>query len=226
MPLSRKARTREAILRAVLTIVLEERELTKPAVCAQTPCSAATLYRFFPDLKRAERESFSCQAAQSIDAPFRNGLLRALHSETGLEACLRAIVQHQGFFIRTNLQFTRKVSQTLFSQPETNADATTALETATGAFLQGFIDNLIQRKAAALTGEVDRESLRVTLRELIGYQALDQSYRAAQEQGVTYEDYCEALIQEAVQCAQRDESTQLNPNAVRMSPVLELSRPS
>lgn len=187
---SRKARTREAILRAILDLTLKEKPLTKAAVCANTPCSPATLYRFFPDLDVALRESFLSLAAKAIGAQYYEGLVKALDDHKSLEARLQAIVRMQGFFIRSNRDFVREVAKTVSLDPE--------LQTEPGKLAKIFPDKIIFDAVPNLTSEAAVDRLREPLRRLIGYTAMDDTYTSAQRLGSTYEVLCEAVIQDVL----------------------------
>ena len=188
---SRKSRTREAILRAILELKLQEKPLTKAGVCANTPCSPATLYRFFPDLDAAVRESFLSLAAKAIGAQYYEGLVRALDDNQGLEARLHAIVRMQGFFIRSNRDFVREVAKIVRLDPE--------LETEPGKLAKTFPDNIIFDAVPNLTSEAAIDKLREPLRRLIGYTAMNDTYSSAQGLGTTYEMLCESVIEDVLE---------------------------
>lgn len=190
MKLSRRQRTEQAILRATLGIVLAGEKLTKSAVCRETPCSPATLSRFYPDLEIARINCFLGSAAKERGTPYFKGLQKSLENNATLKNRLRAIVEVQNAYVHSHLNFIREVAR-VSMLPEHFADEPAKLAV-------HFSRRLSQDALGGQALTEDLKRLEAQLQQVIGYNAMLNCYHVAMNAGLSYKEHCEQLCQSIV----------------------------
>lgn len=185
MAKTRRDRTREAILRAVLNLITSGEKLSKARVHQTTPCSPATLFRFYPDLEVARVECFFGMAAQEIIQPYFNAMTTIADTNPTLAERLHAITRLQHAFVLSQLSFVREFTRISLDDPSLQgqkADETIA-----------FCARLAQE---ALDGEatpVQQSRLAAQLQQIIGFQAMFNSYQVAQKAGIAFTEHCDSM---------------------------------
>ena len=187
MTLSRRQRTEQAILRATLGIILSGEKLTKSAICRETPCSPATLSRFFPDLEVARINCFLGAAAKEYGAPYYKGLQNSLENNATLRSRLSAVIEVQNAYVHSHLKFIREVAHVSMLY-EHGADELNRMAT-------HFSRRLSQDTLGAQALSEDVKLLDAQLQQIIGYSAMLNCYQVAMNTGVSYKDHCEQLCQ-------------------------------
>lgn len=184
---SRRQRTEQAILRATLGIILSGEQVTKSAICRETPCSPATLSRFFPDLEVARISCFLGAAAQEHGAPYFKGLQNSLENNATLRSRLSAIIEVQNAYVHSHLKFIREVARVSMLH-EHAADEPARIAT-------HFSRRLSQETLGPQAPSDDVKLLDAQLQQIIGYNAMLNCYQVAMNAGVSYRDHCEQLCQ-------------------------------
>lgn len=184
---SRRQRTEQAILRATLGIILSGEKLTKSAICRETPCSPATLSRFFPDLEVARINCFLGAAAKEHGAPYFKGLQNSLENNATLRSRLSAIIEVQNAYVHSHLKFIREVARVSMLH-EHAADEPARIAT-------HFSRRLSQDTLGPQALSDDVKLLDAQLQQIIGYNAMLNCYQVAMNAGVSYKDHCEQLCQ-------------------------------
>lgn len=184
---SRRQRTEQAILRATLGIILSGEKLTKSAICRETPCSPATLSRFFPDLEVARINCFLGAAAKEHGAPYFKGLQNSLENNATLRSRLSAIIEVQNAYVHSHLKFIREVARVSMLY-EHAADEPARIAT-------HFSRRLSQDTLGPQALSDDVKLLDAQLQQIIGYNAMLNCYQVAMNAGVSYKDHCEQLCQ-------------------------------
>lgn len=182
---SRRQRTEQAILRATLGIILSGEKLTKSAVCRETPCSPATLFRFFPDLEVARINCFLGAAAKEYGAPYFKGIQASLDNNATLRSRLSAILEVQNAYVHSHLNFIREVAR-VSMMDEYSADEPAMLAI-------HFSRKLAQDALGPHASSEDQKLLDAQLQQIIGYNGMLNCYQVALNAGVSYKDHCEQL---------------------------------
>lgn len=185
MSLSRRQRTDEAILRATLEIILSGKKLTKAAVCSETPCSPATLFRFYPDLEVAQRNCFSGMAARDYAKPFYSGLESTWDKHATLADRLTAIIDLQNAYVHTHLNFIKELMRAALTA-DISANSPAILS-------QNFCRRLAQDTLSPTAAAADVNMLEAQLQQLIGFHAMLNGYQVASSAGVSYKDHSTVL---------------------------------
>ena len=185
MTRSRRQRTEEAILRATLAIILSGEKLTKTAICSQTPCSPATLFRFFPDLEVARVNCFLGSAAKEYGSPYLRGLQAALANHSTLRGRLNAIVEVQNAYVHSHLNFIREVARvSMLDEYQAEEPAQLAMH---------FSRRLAEDTLGPHARTEDLRLLDAQLQQIIGYNAMLTCHQVAINAGISYKDHCEQM---------------------------------
>lgn len=186
MTKTRRERTKEAILRAVLGLVLSGDKLTKSKVCEGTPCSPATLFRFYPDLEAARLECFGSSAAHEIISPYIQGLHAIEQTQPDLSQRLKSIIRLQHAFVLSQLNFVREITRASIGeewiQEQSIGNSTTA-----------FCRRLAEQAMGDHSTSQDIGRLDAQLQPIIGFQAMYNGYQVSQKAGIPYPEHADLL---------------------------------
>ncbi len=182
---SRRQRTEQSILLATLGIILSGEKLTKSAICRETPCSPATLFRFFPDLEVARINCFLGAAAKEYGAPYFRGIQASIENNTSLRGRLSAILEVQNAYVHSHLNFIREVARvSMLDEYSADEPAMLAIH---------FGRKLAQDALGPHASAEDLKLLDAQLQQIIGYNGMLNCYQVALNAGVSYKDHCEQL---------------------------------
>ena len=183
--LSRRQRTDEAILRATLDIILSGKKLTKTLICSETPCSPATLFRFYPDIEVARANCFRGAAAKEYSQPFYKGVELALDRHSTLINRLTAIIDVQNAYVHTHLTYIKEV---------TRASLTDDSAPDTPAKLNKDLCHRLAQDTLGLNAALeDINMLEAQLQQLIGFNAMLSGYQVASSSSVPYIDHSKLM---------------------------------
>jgi len=177
-------------MRATLQIILSGERLTKSAICVASPCSPATLYRYFPDIKQAAEDCFLSDAAKAFGAPYFRGLKSACEEHSSLQSRLHAIIELQNTYVLSHMKFVRAVAKvTTRNDLPVNEPLKLALF---------FCDKLAEEELGPYASDDAKNTLARELEQVVGYRAMLSCYQLALAENTNYRDHCRRIVQTIV----------------------------